>query len=269
MPTKITSVGFFVGIVASVLFISNAHAAPQVLALLSTQGPVPLTCQGGECAATFSSFCLQGERPSPPGGTPYQLAEAGAVKITGINRHGRKISLDPQRELTLTAVRTQVAVRISLPQQRLAELGLERISVTVGENVTLVPVPQPGDANPLSESDIALAKDVLRTAGSRIVDANGVGTATVRWLANLINELPAGLTGDTALRQAAVERAVAGPLQSLSPAAGEIARDALASCKLDVQLEIYKSYRRCLEASHDAYLWNLNADYWQAVKTGS
>lgn len=269
MLRKNTLVGFFASLVTSALFFSTAQAAPQVLALLSTQGPVQLNCQGGECAATLSSFCLQSERSSPAAGTAYQLAEASAVKITGVDWRGHEVSLHPQREFKLIAERTQVAVRISIPEKRLGELGINQVSVTVGDNVTLLPVPVPGDDDPLSESEITLAKSVLRESGSRIIDSNGHQTDAVRWLAYLANALPKNAGDEAGVRQRVVEGAISGPLQAMSREAGELAKGTLSGCLTDLKLYIHASLRRCIESSHDAYMWNLNADYWQAVRTGS
>lgn len=269
MPVKFVLMSIVVGVVGSFSVTSGAGAAPQPLALMSTQGGVELACGGEQCAATFSSFCLLSERRSPPAGTVYRLASTDGIRVTGRDRQGRDVNLDAARVLEMTALRTQVAVRISVAKSHLAELGLSQVSIDVGEQVTLLPVPEIGDQNPLSEAEIALATGPLRLAGSRIVDADGIGAAAVRWMSSLANELPEDFAAEAAVRDAVLESAVSGPLRSLSPEAGEIARDTLATCGLDVQLQIYKSYRSCLEAAHDAYLWNLNADYWQAVRTGS
>ncbi len=40
--------------------VSGAFAAPQILAVLATAEPVPLTCVKGVCKAEFSTMCLQG-----------------------------------------------------------------------------------------------------------------------------------------------------------------------------------------------------------------
>lgn len=270
MPVKILLIGLIVGVLGSVSLALDVRAAPQALALLSTQGGVQLSCDGDQCAATFSSFCLQNERPSPPGGTAYQLASADDIRVTGLDGQGRRVSLDAMDMLTLTALRTQVAVRISIAKSRLAALKLSQVRVEVGENVTLLPIPQAGDRNPFSEVEISLAKDTLRVAGSRIVDAEGVRTATVRWLSGLANALPEDSAGEATVRDGLVQAAVSGPaMAGMSPEARGLAQGALAGCGLDVQLQIYPSIRRCLESAHDAYLWNLNADYWQAIQTGS
>ncbi len=100
MPMKFALMSSIAAVVAFGWFTVDARAAPQVLALISTEGAVQLACQGGECAATFSSFCLQNERSSPPSGTAYQLASADDIRVTALDRQGRKVSLDAMVELT-------------------------------------------------------------------------------------------------------------------------------------------------------------------------
>ena len=86
MPTKFALMSLIAGVVVVGLFTLNARAAPQVLALISTQGEVGLACNGSECAATFSSFCLQNQRSSPPSGTAYHLASADDFRVTALDR---------------------------------------------------------------------------------------------------------------------------------------------------------------------------------------
>ncbi len=270
MFEKFHSFGFIAAAVVSATFTLNAQAAPQALALLSTEGAVQLACNGAECGATFSSYCLQNERPSPPGGTAYKLAGDDGFEITAKNQHGQQVALTALPGLKLTAARTQVAVRISIAKSELKKLGLEQISVNIGSDVTLLPIPQPGDKTPFTESEIALVKDTLRTAGSRLVDLGAGRTETVRWLSKLANSLPYGdldtpSAGKELMRQASANLAAA----KMSKEARGLAEVELRGCGKDLELQIYPSLRRCLESTHDAYLWDLNADYWQAIHTGS
>lgn len=267
---KILLPGFIAGVLLSGLFALNAQAAPQALALLSTQGAVQLACSGGECAATFSSYCLQNERPSPPSGTAYELADTTNFRVTALDRHGQVVSLDAIGVLKITAARTQVAVRISVAKTELARLGLRRVSVDVGAGVTLLPVPQAGDKDPFSEAEIAFAKGTLRQAGSSIIGADEGRTATVRWLSGLLNALPDAGANEPRARQDLMRTAAARLARAeLSAEARNLAQAALTSCGKDLELWIYPSLRRCLETAHDVHLWNLNAVYWQTIQTGS
>ncbi len=270
MPMKFVLVSVVVSIVGAFSIVSGAGAATQPLALMSTQGEVQLACRGEQCAATFSSYCLLNERPTPAAGTAYRLASADGIRVTGRDRRGVEVNLDPARVLEMTTLRMQVAVRISIAKSHLAELGLSQVSVVVGEQVTLLPVPEAGDENPLSEAEIALATGPLRQAGRSIIDEAAGRGATVRWLAALGNSLPVDLGEETLVREQVVQDAIAGPaMAAMSKEAQGLARGVVAGCNLDLKLQIYPSLRRCVESAHDAHLWNLNADYWQAVNTGS
>ena len=74
----------------------DARAAPQALALVATKGTVALACEGRECSAELTTFCLQVDRVSPPRGTRYHLVNAGQVRLVGTTRDGREIRLDPE-----------------------------------------------------------------------------------------------------------------------------------------------------------------------------
>lgn len=270
MPMKFVLVSFVAGVVGLFSVVPGAGAATQPLALMSTQGEVRLACSGEQCAATFSSYCLLNERRSPPAGTAYRPASAEGIRVVGRDRRGVEVSLDPARVLKMTALRTQVAVRLSIAKSHLAKLGLSQVSVVVGELVTLLPVAEAGDENPLSEAEIAFATGPLRQAGRSIIDKIAGRGETVRWLSALGNSLPRDLAEETLVREQVVQEAVAGPaMAAMSEEARGLARGVVAGCNLDVQLQIYPSLRLCVESAHDAQLWNLNADYWQAVNTGS
>ena len=169
----------------------------------------------------------------------------------------------------MTAMRTQVAVRLSIANSKVEELGLHRVRITVGTNVTLRQGPWAGDPNPLSEAEVAVAESTLRQAGSQLVDGNKIHTAAVRWLSGLANALPENDADEALVRRRVVRNAVTGSLRKMNPEARKIAQNTLSGCSMDLQLLIRPDLRSCLESAHDAFLWNLNADYWSAVRGGS
>ena len=115
----------------------------------------------------------------------------------------------------MTAMRTQVAVRLSIANSKVEELGLHRVRITVGTNVTLRPVPWAGDPNPLSEAEVAVAESTLRQAGSQLVDGNKIHTAAVRWLSGLANALPENDADEALVRRRVVRNAVTGSLRKM------------------------------------------------------
>ncbi len=244
-----------------------AQAAPQALALVATQGKVGLVCQGGDCSAEFTTFCLQSDRFAPAPGTSYRLAEAGAVQVMGTTRDGRTIVLDAQTHLRFQSVRAHVAMRIGTTRETIRDLDLTAVEVTVGENVSLLPVPQADDDNPITDSDIAVLTGALRPLGTRIVDSNEARMQAAQITNRMINLLPPqGGTAATALWRQAVDEGGEGRLSS---SAKDMARGAYSFCTFAANRGAVTSLRRCLQTEHDSFIQFLNSKYWDAVKTGS
>src|SRR5688500_17138173 len=76
---------------------SAAHASPQLLALLSTDGTVPLHCQGAVCSAELSAFCLERHRATPEAGTLYQAAPNAALVLVVTAADGSSREIDARR----------------------------------------------------------------------------------------------------------------------------------------------------------------------------
>ncbi len=252
---EVTTLSALVGLI---LGAGAVQAAPQSLALVATERTVELTCEGGACAAEFSTFCLQMDRFSPRPGTPYRLA-GGEIRLVGTTEDGRRVELDARQYLRFESLRTHLALRISVARQQIDRLGLERVAVAVGENITLVPdeITEDGDA------DLAILTEKLRPLGSLIVDENRVRMAAARITNRLINALPA--TGRADADAALWRRAVG----DAAPEAVSMARKSVAFCRFAESRAILGGLRRCLQGEHDAFLDFLNSTYWKAVRTGS
>ncbi len=247
-----------------------AQAAPQALALVATEGKVGLVCEGRECSAELTSFCLDAGRFSPAPGTAYHLAGAEDVRVTGTTVHGRSVSLDPQEFLRFESARSHLAVRVSASRVALEALGLSRVAVSIGANVALLPAPKPGDPNPITESEAAVLTGPLRALGSRIVDGNGERVQAARVAGRMINLLPPGggageIGGEALWRRATASSGADG----LSPEARKRARGAFEFCRFAVNIGGSSSLRRCLQKQHDGFIDFLNSECWDAVKTGS
>ena len=65
-----------------------AQAAPQILGLIASDAPVPMTCAGGTCTAELSSVCLQQHRPTPATGTVYRPAKGTHITLTVTGPNG-------------------------------------------------------------------------------------------------------------------------------------------------------------------------------------
>lgn len=241
-----------------------ALAAPQPLALVATLGPVELQCDGGDCAAEFTAFCLQEDRASPDRGHAYRAV--GAVQLAARDNAGREVAL-PVVWLQARAQRTHVAVRLSVPERALRERGLSRPAVTVGEDASLVPAPLVNDSRPLDDDELALAAGPLRAVGSRLVDLDPERMPAARIVNRLLNALPAQASSE---RREGLWSRVAEPVaDGLPEGAVQRAKAIHDLCQYAVQTGVDPSLRRCLEGRHDSLVGALNGAYWRALKTGS
>ena len=254
----------------SIAFTSGARAEPQVLALVATGGAIELDCRGAECGAEFTTFCLEFERFSPARGTAYRPLEGGELRLVGTTAEGHEVSLDVGRYLRFESARSHLAMRISIERRHLESLGLERVTVVVGENVSLLPDSAPGRAEAREGQELELISGPLRRLGGALVDANPERMIAARITNRLINSLPVdepiGAEAANALwRQAVID---AGE-KNLAGGAVDMARGAIDLCNFLATRGGYGSLRQCLQSKHDGFVGFLNSKYWKAVRTGS
>lgn len=254
---------------ALVITVPGADAAPQVLALIATEGEVELNCRSGECSAELSAFCLQSNRYSPVRGTRYQIA-GGNVRLVGTNQSGRVVALDAAKYLTFESLRTHVAVRVAASRQEIAELGLDRVRVIVDANSALAPVASAGDPDPQTPEEIAVLVGSLRRAGSQVVDGNADRMAAARITNKMINALPAQDQEDKPAASSLWDR-VHGRFDdsAASASAQEMAQDAYRFCDFLSRRNTLRTVRRCLQTQHDNFVNYLNAEYWDVTQPGS
>ena len=251
----------------AVLAPAGAAAATQMLALVGGGAPTTLSCENDICAADLSAFCLQPGRPSPEQGARYRFAAEAPVRLVGVRPDGSEVALVAARELTVRALRTHVAVRLSLPADALTARGLARVRIEVGERVSLLPERRADDPTPLSESEVAVTTGPLRAVGERLVDRDPVRMQAARVTAGLINALPRS-GRETPERRADLWRSSGVPDAPAGPGK-ELARDAYDRCVRNTTVGTSDSLRRCLESEHDIFVGELNTRYWDALKTGS
>lgn len=250
-----------------VAMLGTANAAPQVIAMVPSDGAVTLTCDGAECGAEFSTICLQQARFTPAPGTPYRVHEAdhSGIALTGRDGNGRSLSLDPDL-MRYASVRQQTAVRISIPKDVLQARGLDTVSVTVSQFAVLVPVPVQDDPDPQTPDDIADARDTLAVVGPIWRQAQGEPLTVARLINGMLNVLPADSQGSDGAPAAAGELAAATGLSDAALARG---RGMFEHCRETGAYAAGYTMRHCLGNMHDLLMRNLNHDYWDASKLGS
>jgi hypothetical protein len=250
------------GLLMATIPLSGASAAPQILALLETDGPAPLLCEGGKCSAEFSGFCLQKERPDPKPGVRYR-AEGGDLTLVVTDASGATTRLPGGDYLEITTRRSYTAVEISLPQSVIDDLGAVSVALEIGERVALVPTTIVGDNDPQTEADIALALGPQRALGQKIMRQSAVEAGAVTLTSKMINALPPGRADDETRNglwdRAIAPNAAAFPRESVSRASSIYRR-----CLAKVEEGAFFNMRDCLEIGHDALMLDLNVKYWEA-----
>ncbi|MDA1098884.1 MAG: hypothetical protein O2967_07845 [Proteobacteria bacterium] len=248
---------------------AGAWAAPQALAVVATDRPVQLACNGDTCSAEFTTFCLQPARFSPKPGTKYWLTEKSHITVSGTARDGRRMVLDARDALRFQSLRGHSAIQISLAPGLRKHLGLQLVSVSLAAHVTLAPEAVEGDDNPISAGELAHVVDALRPIGGIVVDRNTEAMAAARVTNNLVNLLPNHDADATATARDWGKLLLQARRGGLSPMAAHMAQNAYELCRYYSGRAVPGDMRRCMQGQHDRLMKGLNSNYWKAISTGS
>lgn len=249
---------------------SGAVAEPQILGLLAQNQAIPLNCAGGECFAEVSSFCMEPMRASPRHVTVYHPFDDAQVTVVAKRADGSESRHFAGDIASFVSMRGYAAVRISIPEAKLAELGATGAAIEVGRRVALMPEWNKYSRRAHEPEEIAVARGANRDVGERLVDDGGDRADTARVLSYLINGLPdKGIvdrqTKETLWQQVATRH----DLSKYGRSAVSDAKDALNYCLGRDPAKTGFSMRQCLERSHDLQIWHLNSVYWAAVGRSS
>lgn len=249
--------------------LGSANAAPQMLGLVATTEPAPLTCTDGVCEAEISAFCLQQERDMPPPGTAYAPVGQEDIVIVARTADGRVFRLRTAGLASLSAARAQFAVTLRVPESLKTSLGAESLAIEVGPLASAAPVPVAGDADPLNEGEVAAASGPLRALAGNIAVTGGYnGTAAI--VSNrLINTFKASGGGREGLWELTFgEEARTGGRYAQS-ATDPGVRRAAKYYRICQTIRDANGFERCLENAHDGYMGWINVEYWNNVGGGS
>ncbi len=243
---------------------SQVAAAPQILAVIASAEPVTLQCEFGECRAEFTVFCIEKLRSSPIMGTAYNIHDPDTLVLDGVRRDGSTMRLAGSELLTITTERGHTAVRMSLPSRVLKQFDLASVRVSVSAGASLIPQPVAGDRWPHTAMEIERATGPLRTAAAAIVDDSGTPIAAARVTLGLINALPRAGRATQAERDVAWQRFA----PTADAEAQALAKAGFDHCSVTTRSGL-TSLRQCLGSLHDAFIGNLNFQYWSSIDTGS
>jgi hypothetical protein len=259
-------------VLAAGLSAGSASAAPQVLGLVASNGfPTPLTCDEFECSAQFSSFCLQEARSSPPTGTSYLPTPGGSLSLIATAPDGATLRLPAETLRIMTAIGF-TSVTMSLTQSTRAEIAESMgvapeelvLTVEVGPAMSLIPAPVPGDSDPQTEEEIALATGPLRAVAQSLFDQPSQSADAARITTLLINSLPVRGRETAADRESLFEEIAALPsVDALSAEGIERARGVYAECRISVDSSSMFSMRECLRLRHADLMVRSNRAFWE------
>jgi len=252
---------------AAVFVASGAEAAPQILGIVASNGPLPLICDGGHCRADLSTFCLQQPRANPDRRQAYALAADSTVAVVGTNAAGEIVRLPISAAARFVSDRGFTSVEVSVPAERVAELEFTSVGIVVERGATLLPVETADDPNPQSSEEKSIALGAYRQQGEKFFDDSGESADAIRLTNVMINQLPKHqrhkTDTDGHLLTAALETEAA---MLAVPAALDLAQSTHDNCiaKVDITHHI-DNMRSCLQGSHDRLVVNTNIDFWNSL----
>jgi hypothetical protein len=247
----------------------GAVAAPQILGLVATAEPMPLDCAGGICSAEFSSFCLQDKRVPPRPGTAYSVARGEGLTLVLTTADGSRRRLPAAGLVQVTSTRAYMAVTLSLDEGRLKALGATGAAIVVGQQVSLVPVPEPGDPWPLTEDDIAAATGPNRAGAANFFDQVGELPVAARIINRLINAASSDERLEPQARDDMWRRVFGSDATEAADPGTRSAASIFARCRDLVARGAFVDLRRCLEPQHDALMVETNGEFWLTLGAGS
>jgi len=256
----------FLAALPTAIALSSAQAAPQILGLIASTEPIPMTCVGGTCTAQLSSVCLQEHRPTPLTGTAYRPAKGTHINLTVTGPHGVNRQMPVAAALTFISLRQFSAVKVSLPEATVRQLGDGAARLSVGPMASLIPVAVKGDPNPLSASEIARYTGPLRALAEKAFEGDSERVNATRILHQMVNRLPEdstfGIEKAASLWQQNVRKDVSAGTQKFLTRAVE-------SCRETLRTGVMSDLRSCLSYHHDYLSGENTTNGWQAMNPGS
>lgn len=255
-------------VIATLTGISGALAAPQILALLETTQPTPLTCSGGVCQAEFSTMCLQRNREVPRPGTAYSPATAASVVLVLTGADGTVTRLAGAPGLKFVVPHNYLSTVATIPEATLRRLGATRAAVEIAPLASLVPEPAADDTSPLTADEIAAVTGPARAVADRVVAHARDTISAVRAANTFANALLATPAATTDERQAMWHDIVAA---SGDATAAGIARidNIIDTCQYYDEHRGFEGFRGCLRYRRDLLLESINDTYWRRRDLGS
>ena len=253
-------------LIVTALSPAPAQAAPQILGLIASSEPVPMTCMDGRCTAELSSVCLQERRPTPPTGTVYRPAKGTHITLSVTRPNGVEARQQVEAALHFISLRQYTAVKVSLPEAKVRQLGPGAASLSVAPMASLIPVAIKDDPKPLSAGEIASYTGPLRAEAESAFKRDGARLDATRILNQMVNRLPegssAGIEKVGSLWKQTVSSDVAAKTQKYLERAVE-------NCRETLRVGMLPNLRSCLSYQHDYLSGENTTNAWRAMNPGS
>jgi hypothetical protein len=256
----------FLSLVAVAFTLSPAHAAPQILGLVASAEPVPLTCEGGTCSAEITSICLQKSRPAPVYGTAYKLAKNSRISLVVTGSDGKKKTFPIAEHVEIKSFSMYHSVSLRVPEDVVSRLGKGEAAVMIEPLASATPVALKDDPKPLSAREIRRYTGPLRVVAGRAFEADHVRVAATQFLNQMVNQLPADNSAGIEKLPSVLNKVNA---QRQPPAAARLTKAAINECRELLRKDISPGLRSCLSHQHDIITSETNNKVWKALKPGS
>ena len=279
-PTAMMAFGLF-----GVLVAGSAAAAPQAL-LVAATGDITLFCEGAECSADVTTMCLQRDREMPAHGTRYSVVEKPDAKpsLTLIGRQGpgQEMRIANTAPFTITAERSHLAVKFSVPRTLMARFGATELVARISGPIVLTPDPVAGDPAPHTAAEVTHALDTLRPAAEGVLKRFDRNLGTARLLHDVVNGIPREGRTTPADHNAAWQRAIGERAAAGEPIPADILERAREAYQVCLPMEqgpgrlvntgptwAHFTFRDCLGSMHNGMIGDANGAYWDEYFFGS
>ena len=263
---RFKTLAFFAAFPLAAVALSPAQAAPQILGVIASATPIPMTCAGGTCTAEISAVCLQQHRPTPPTGTVYRPAKNTQIILTVTGSNGVARRMPVAAMLSFVSLRQFSAVKVGLPEAVVRRLGDGAAAISVAPMASLIPVAVAGDPKPLSAGEIARYTGPLRELAERAFERDGARVDATRILNRMVNRLPEGSNFGIEKAASLWEQTVG---QDLGEETQKFLTHAVDACRETLRTGVTSDLRSCLSYHHD-YLSGENTNNgWRAMNPGS
>jgi len=240
---------------------AKASKMTQILGLVATSSPVDLKCNGGICAAEFSSFCLQREQPSPGYNTSYTPARAQDLTLILTNNDGSVREISAANHIQINSLRSYAAVKISLPERTLVAFGAARVAININRQVSLLPTD--------GADEIEQATGQGRAIAAGYFDGHSGEAGVARVLSHVINSIHPHERLSSTDRQKRWQTAMKRIGKTADRESAAIAEEHFNGCQGWLDRKLVYGLRNCLEGRHDMVLRDLNVKFWKSQEPGS